>query len=256
MSYQFISSEKELLVDIQNTHYMHPVLRRIEQFVQQHGGGAQAWKNAFNETNRCLQDAKGEVEGMLNERKLQGEIRDIRQAMKSIAGNAFSKLIVYVFLKNKIVGNVDPKVFITSKLSKIKNFNKIATINVANETQKPDVDLVIFTLKEDGELHKCIIISLKTSLRERAGQTYRWKLLMEIATTENAIKQRYDISYDSDTIPLVCFVTANFYDEIDQPQQRGMLKFFSKSFIAKSKSRDFISPLSHLIDFVRQELCN
>lgn len=41
-----------------------------------------------------------------------------------------------------------------------------------------------------------MILSIKTSLRERAGQTYKWKLLMEIATTENPIKEKYNISYD------------------------------------------------------------
>ena len=38
-------------------------------------------------------------------------------------------------------------------------------------------------------------LSLKTSLREKTGQTYKWKLLMEIANAESAIKDKYDISY-------------------------------------------------------------
>lgn len=99
-----------------------------------------------------------------------------------------------------------------------------------------------------------LILSLKTSLRERAGQTYRWKLLMEIATNENPVKEKYEIAYDAEKIPLVCFATTNFYDEIDNPQQRGMLKFFDESFIAKRKNRDFISPLSSLIDCVNKKL--
>ena len=99
-----------------------------------------------------------------------------------------------------------------------------------------------------------MILSLKTSLRERAGQTYKWKLLMEIATSENSIKQKYNIFYDPEKMPLVCFATVNFYNEINSPQHRGMFKFFDKSFIAKPTEKDFISPLSNLIHFVNETL--
>ena len=89
------------------------------------------------------------------------------------------------------------------------------SITVDGETQKPDCDLIIYSLKENQDLKKCIILSLKTSLRERAGQTYKWKLLMEIATTENSIKKKYNISYNPDEMPIVCFATVNFYNEIN-----------------------------------------
>lgn len=159
-----------------------------------------------------------------------------------------------MFLQKKIIGNIEPRIFITSKKSQVKNFENIATIYVDEETQKPDCDLIIFTQKENGNVNKYIILSLKTSLRERAGQTYKWKLLMEIATSENPIKEKYGISYNPDNMPLVCFATANFYDEINNPQHRGMVKFFDKSFIAKPINKDFISSLSNLVDFVNQTL--
>jgi len=59
------------------------------------------------------------------------------------------------------------------------------------------------------------------------------------------------------TSAIVCFATTNFYDEINNPQQRGMLKFFDRAFIAKnsgSKAEDFIYPLSNLIPFVIDQL--
>lgn len=174
--------------------------------------------------------------------------------MKSIAGNTFSNAIVYCFLKNKIVGNIKPIIFITSKKSQVKDFDKFTTINVDGETQKPDVDLIIYSLKENGDIKKCMIVSLKTSLRERAGQTYKWKLLMEIACTQNLIKEKYNISYNAEQMPLVCFATVNFYNEINNPQHKGMFKFFDKSFIAKPLVKDFISPLSHLVNFVNETL--
>ena len=125
---------------------------------------------------------------------------------------------------------------------------------MGSETQKPDVDIVIFTQKSNGLIDKSIILSLKTSLRERAGQTYKWKLLLEIATSDNPIKEKYEISYQTQQIPYICFATVNFYNEIDNPQHRGMFKFFDEVFIAKPIERDFIKPLSKLIDFVNDKL--
>jgi type II restriction enzyme len=99
-----------------------------------------------------------------------------------------------------------------------------------------------------------MIISLKTSLRERAGQTYKWKLLLEIATTDNAIRDKFNISYPLGKTPLVCFATINFYNEINNPQHRGMFKFFDKSFIGKPIKADFIDNLSSLIGYANEQL--
>ncbi len=121
--------------------------------------------------------------------------------------------------------------------------------------QKPDVDLVIYSLDSNAKLHKCLILSLKTSLRERAGQTYKWKLLMEIASTESSLKEKYDISYNPPILPLVCFATVNFYNEINNPQHRGMFKFFDCAFIGKNiQTGDFIKPLRSLIDYISENL--
>jgi len=93
-------------------------------------------------------------------------------------------------------------------------------------------------------------------LRERAAQTYKWKLLMEIATSNDcSVKEKYDISYNVENLPKICFATINFYNEINNPQQRGMLKFFDKAFIAKNILGDlpnFIAPMSDIINFVNE----
>ena len=183
-----------------------------------------------------------------------GEIKDEKQALKSIAGNSFSSTLEYVFLKNKELENVRHDIFITSKISKVPSFKEISTINVDGETQKPDCDLVIYSLNEDETLKKCMILSLKTSLRERAGQTYKWKLLMEIATSNNPIKEKYNINYNPKRMPLVAFATVNFYNEINNPQHRGMFKFFDKSFIAKNIDADFIARMSTLPNYINENL--
>ena len=252
--YKLNKKEQKNLIDIQNTYYMLPTLNRINSFIQSYSNDRKAWQEVFNEIYTILIDAKDDVEKILEKRKNQGEIKDIRQSMKSIAGNTFSNAIIYIFLNNKIVGNIKPEIYITSKKSQIKNFENIATIYVDGETQKPDCDLIIYSKKKNENIDGCIILSLKTSLRERAGQTYKWKLLMEIATYENPIKDKYNISYKPDKMPIICFATVNFYDEINNPQHRGMFKFFDKSFIAKPIKEDFISPLSHLANFVNKML--
>lgn len=251
--YNLAGEEKTLLTEIGNSFYMLPIIKRFQKIINQQNDQPKAWRNLFNLIYKILIESKNEVENILNKRKKEGKIKDIRQAMKSIAGNAFSSSIIYIFLNNKIIGNIKPEIFITSKKSQVKNFDKIATINVDGETQKPDADLIIYSQKQN-RLKSCIILSLKTSLRERAGQTYKWKLLMEIATSRNPIKDRYNISYKPKTMPLVCFATANFYSEINNPQHRGMFKFFDKAFIAKPIKNNFISPLSEIVDFVNQTL--
>lgn len=253
MTYNLNKDELKDLEKIESSFYMQPSIKRIHAFVKNKNGKT-AWAEVFDQIYSIMLEAKNEVEQILNDRKKQGKIKDIRQAMKTIAGNTFSNIIIYVFLQNKIIGNVKPNIYITSRKSQVKDFNSITTIKVGDETQKPDVDLVIFSKKDNGDTNKCIILSLKTSLRERAGQTYKWKLLMEIAITENSLKEKYNISYSPKQMPLVCFATVNFYNEINNPQHKGMFKFFDKSFIAKQLKQDFISPLSQLVNFVNEVL--
>jgi len=254
MIYELNKSEKQLLKKIEEAYYMQPSLDLINSRIKKAKDKKSEWKIIFNYLHDFLRNSQEKVEKLLEQRKAEGTINDIPQARKSVVGNAFSHLIIYTLLQNKICGNIKPQIFITSETSKIPNFEQISTINIDGETQKPDVDLVIYSLKEDNQLDKCIILSLKTSLRERAGQTYKWKLLMEIASSENAIKEKYNIQYNPDVIPLVCFATVNFYNEINNPQHRGMFKFFDKSFIGKPIDTDFISSLSQIIDYVNETL--
>ena len=77
---------------------------------------------------------------------------------------------------------------------------------------------------------------------------------MEIANSCNDVKDKYNISYCAEEMPLICFATVNFYDEINNPQHKGMFKFFDKTFIAKEINSNFISRLSNLIDYVNETL--
>lgn len=246
------SNELKTLKEIENKYYMKPILEAIMRDIESHKF---AWSEVFNHLYDYLTNSKNAVESLIKQRVQKGEIKDASQARKSIAGGAFSNLIIWVFLQNKIAKNIHKNIFITSKISQIPQWQNLFYIKVGEESQKPDADLVIYSLDSSNALKKCIILSLKTSLRERAGQTYKWKLLMEIANAESSIKEKYDIAYNPPFLPLVCFATVNFYNEINNPQHRGMFKFFDCAFIGKNiKTSDFIKPLSMLINYANKEL--
>jgi len=248
--------ENRTLESIKANPYMQKTIALVDNFVKNHTSKNKkvAYLAVFDEVFRILNEAKSFVDEYLADRKAKGEIKDEKQALKSIAGNSFSSALEYIFLKNKELENIREDIFITSQLSKIPSFKEVSVINVDGETQKPDCDLVIYSLNADETLKKCMILSLKTSLRERAGQTYKWKLLMEIATSDNSIKDKYNIDYNPEKMPLVAFATVNFYNEINNPQHRGMFKFFDKSFIAKNVDADFIARMSTLPNYVNEKL--
>jgi len=250
------TEETKKLESIKGNPYMQKTTALVENFVENYSikNKKKAYLAVFDEIFRILNEAKPYVDDYLIDRKNKGKIKDEKQALKSIAGNSFSLILIYIFLKNKETGNIRDDIFITSQVSKVPSFKEVSIINVDGETQKPDWDLVIYSLDDDKSLKKCMILSLKTSLRERAGQTYKWKLLMEIATVDNPIKEKYNIDYNLENIPIVAFATVNFYNEINNPQHRGMFKFFDKSFIAKNIDADFIARMSTLPNYVNEIL--
>lgn len=231
---------------------MGPSLHLIDGYFAANGENVNTWKLLFEQFHYLIVSAKDQVEELLVKRKEDGIINSIEQARRVIVGQVFSNLICYVFIHNKLCGNIRPDIFVTNKV-KNKLFSDITTIKVGEETQKPDTDIIIYSV-ENATIKNCIILSLKTSLRERAGQTYRWKLLMEIALLSPEIKEKYQIIYNPPILPKVCFATVDFYDEVDNPQQRGMFKFFDKVFVGKPLKFEFVEPLSNIIEYVNTNL--
>lgn len=250
-------SESTFLKGLSKIYYMQPIQKRIDNWVTKLGNQKVGWKTVLDHLSEILMNAQDDVEKILDVRLVSGEISDKSQAHKSIGHNILSNAIIYIFIQNKFFNNIPEKMFITSNKSVVPDFEKISTIKVGEDTQGLDIDLAIYSLKEESELNKCIILSLKTSLRERVDRIQEWKLLMEIAMSDCEVRDKYEISYDPPTVPLICFVTVNFYNEINNPQHRGMFKFFDRAFIGKPidpQVTDFISPLSNLIDFANEQL--
>lgn len=252
--YALSDAERRQMADIAGKYYMGPSLAKLRVFLaagDNPANPAHAAQMAFNHLHTFITGGREEVDAILDARIAAGQIRDKKQAAKSIVGSIFQNLVVYVFLLNKREGGIAPGIFITAKQSAVRRFGERMTVYVDGEAQKPDCDLVVY----NGESGKFFILSLKTSLRERAGQTYKWKLLLEIASSDNDIREKFNISYLGGESPLVCFATVNFYNEVNNPQQRGMFKFFDRAFIAKpGVNAEFIGEMSQMVGYIREVL--
>jgi len=216
--------QKEKL-KIKNNENIKKSLEILDDYIKKYGE-----IKAFDFLFDVMKESQPFVEELLDLRKKQNPSYDKDQARKTIAGNNFQFLVLYLLILNIEKGNL-PNDLIVLKTKKHKIVDEYATIKVADETQKPDLDLIAFSEKE----HKPIVIySCKTSLRERAGQTYRWKLLVDITKYCPALVEKYKLEYPEKRKVLTGFITTNFYNEIMQPQQKGMLEFFDYSYIAKN----------------------
>jgi len=182
--------------------------------------------------------------------------KDLKQIRVSVAGNNYQALIAYALMENVLVGNL-PNLHIIVKPKQHPIIKKYGIIKVGGETQKPDMDILICSDKPKSPL---VICSCKTSLRERAGQTYRWKLLLYLATANPKHLQKYpdcpinklNIQYKKDRTVHVAMITADFYDEANQPQQRGMFKFFDGVFLSKQKKITGLDKLSAIIKWLNK----
>lgn len=88
--------EIKTLQDIENKYYMQPMLESIIKDLKNNKLNLQ---EVFNNLYGYLLDSKEAVEKLLKERVNRNEIKDISQARKSIAGSAFSNLIILGIFK-------------------------------------------------------------------------------------------------------------------------------------------------------------
>jgi type II restriction enzyme len=194
--------------------------------------------DALDYLTEVMREAQPVIEGLLDQRVQSGIINDKRQARVSVAGNGFQGLVAYALAECQQVNLLDNRLIFVLKPKEHELVKAHASIKIANEIQKPDFDLLVYC---DGADSGAIgIFSLKTSLRERAGQTYRWKLLLDIATADNSVslKKKYGLEYEHSRPILVSLITADFYNEVNSPQQRGAFSFFHSVYVTKPLVED------------------
>lgn len=218
-----------MVKELDARYYFNPLKQRFESKAQEVG-----LTEAMNYLTDIMQGSISEVGELIQARIDDGVINDFDQASKTVAGNAFQGLVAYALVRHQQAGILSQDIEITLKPKRHPIVNEYATIKVGDDIQKPDIDLLIYS--KDRTLEKPVIIySMKTSLRERVGQTYKWKLLMDIATANDcqSIKAKYELCYQAQVEFMVGLITTNFYEEITNPQQVGMLRFFDFVYITK-----------------------
>lgn len=217
----------------------------------------QAIKNVLSHLHDVMRDGQPLVEAEITARINRGVITNADQARKSAAGNIFQQMVAYILAKNVIENNITKNVIVTTSTQNI--IDTYAAIQVGDDTQKPDSDVIIYSPNDNTPIMN---LSCKTSCRERAGQTYKWKLLCDLVTCEcdhkdnnpNCPSTKYELSYTPERKILICFVTSDFYNELANPQIAAMFNFFDYSYVAKELSHNpNILTLENIIDNINAE---
>lgn len=258
MVHKSIKSNREMISGLDSRIYWQPTLEalnaKLDKIQSTHDyTEKKALIKVLDFLEEIMRDSQQGVEEMIQERIKKGEIHNADNARKPAAGSNFQALAAYSLAMNVIKGNLPP-LYVVIKPKKHPIVEEYVTISVGSEEQKPDMDLLIYS---DSPQKPIVIYSCKTSLRERAGQTYRWKLLLEFVTSScpyivNKEGQpnpecpinRFKIERTPKRPIKVGFITPNFYEEINNPQQRGMYGFFD--FVYLASDRPVQSPVTNL----------
>lgn len=243
---------KKLIRDIKGKTYFPaalPIYERIlaEIIAEQTAAGLSedaarkaATKMILSRLHDIMRAAQPLVEQVIINRVTSGEIQSADQARKTAAGNVFQQMLAYAIAQNVLIGNITKQIVVTMSVKNL--IEQYAAIQVDEDILKPDSDVIVYSL-ENGN-NPIMNFSCKTSCRERAGQTYKWKLMCDLATCNcdhkdgnpNCPATKYNLSYTPNRPILTCFVTTDFYNELGNPQISAMFNFFDYSYIAKITS--------------------
>lgn len=214
----------------------------------------------LNDITSIMKDSQERVNRIIQDRINRGKIKSADQARRNAAGNNFQLIVAYSIIMNIIYKNI-PNLMVVHQPKRGREYCKIVEenlqIEVLGEVQKPDCDLLIYNPEEDND--PIVIISCKTSIRERAGQTYRWKLLYDLSncnckhieqTTICPIR-KYNLQNHNQKKVKIGLITADFYDEISRPQVKGMAPFFNFCYITKEiEESENIEKLSSIVEYL------
>ena len=224
---------------------------KISSGMSQSNAEREAYKDILNYLSNVLQNGQTNIDAHINNKIQNGEISNADQARKSVAGNLFQQSIAYLLAKNVILGNITKPIIVTTSVKSL--LDQYAQINVNGDVQTPDSDIIIYSETTNSPI---LNISCKTSFRERAGQTYKWKLLFDLATCTcphkptqaNCPATVYNLTYTPSKPVKVGFITADFYNEINNPQIVGMFSFFDYAYITKTIGNTGIISLSNILN--------
>lgn len=260
---------KKLIRDVKGKTYFPAILPIYEQILEEltieqadtglSGDAARkaATKLVLSRLHDLMRAAQPSVEQEISARARAGKIRNADQARKTAAGNLFQQILAYILAQNILIGNVSKPVAVTMSVQHL--IEQYAAIRVGEDTLKPDSDIIIYSPNEENS--PIMNFSCKTSCRERAGQTYKWKLMCDLATCDcdhrvgnpNCPATKYRLTYVPNRKILTCFVTTDFYHELANPQISAMFHFFDYSYVAKTVSPvGSVQTLENVIDDINR----
>ncbi|XOQ45337.1 MAG: RE-BsaWI domain-containing protein [Clostridium sp.] len=240
----YIEENQKVIRKLNSYEYFQPTIgiynQRLSAMIRNGLTEEEATRQILDYLKDILRDSQQMVEDIIQRKIASEDIKDASQARKSVAGSNFQRLVAYGIIRNILVGNITKEIIVNVGYRNHPLLDKYASISVGSseDTQKPDSDVLIY---KDDTTSPIVNFSCKTSLRERAGQTYKWKLLVDLATctcpyileSENCPKNIYNLQYDNSRRVIMNFVTADLYNEVNQPQINGMFNFFDNAYITK-----------------------
>lgn len=146
-------------------------------------------------------------------------------------------MVAYVLAKNVLEGFIRvPVTVVQNGEEKNRLSDRYAAIHVGGEVQKPDSDVLVYCPSQGKS--PILIFPVKPPA-ESAGQTYKWKILSALAASPCIYRDgnpdcpatKYQLSYEWERPVLTCFVTADLYGEIAQPQISGMFVFLTNRIL-------------------------
>lgn len=221
-----------------NNRYADIVRKLMEEGEEEEVATAHAYKIILSHLHDIMRAAEPFVEAVIQQRIEKKVIKDAAQARKSAAGNLFQQFVAYTLAQNIVFRNIRKNVVVTLSARVLDQY---AVIKVGEDEQKPDSDVLVYSVED--RTGPIINFSCKTSCRERAGQTYKWKLLSDLATckcehqkdNKDCPVTKYGLKYDPQRKIYMCFITADFYEECGNPQISAMFNFFDQAYIAKTE---------------------
>ncbi|MCL2072034.1 MAG: hypothetical protein FWH07_07370, partial [Oscillospiraceae bacterium] len=107
------NEELKTLASLKSKYYMPPLISRLDRLIEKYGH-----RECFRYLHPTIRNAQDEVMEIIEERKAQQIITDVKQASKTVVGAIFSNCIEYLFLKAKEASEVREDIFVTSKVNR------------------------------------------------------------------------------------------------------------------------------------------
>ncbi len=155
--------------------------------------------------------------------------------MKPLAGQQFAELVCDILNGMFLKDNLNLRCSTSGKYKKI--ITKLLNKKAKSKYNKPDIDIVLYDITREDESAILAIISSKTTLAERVGQTINWKDYL----TESL----------GSSIP-VYLVTTGWNEELNNPNNinRERVQALSGVFVTSEKTIEYgnIKKLSSAIE--------